>query len=173
MSFFFKADMGMEQEYALSSILSILYIAPIFYIFEKRTQKLLSSISVFFLSFVDDGLFISQEKSFEKSNANIFCCYSIISSLFKQFNLLIEHNKSEVFHFSRLTKNFHLSLLDLRSLGRLFLCPKDKWRYLRFIFNRKLFFQHLIYFYSNKALSTVKCMKILGNLTRGLSPLHK
>ena len=41
--------------------------------------------------------------------------------------------------------------------------PKDTWRYLGFIFDRKLLFHQHINFYANKAVSTVKCMKILGN----------
>jgi len=75
------------QQSALSPILSALYITSIFHIFEKRTQNLLSLVFVFFLSFVDDSLFISLEKFFEKSNANLFCSYSIILSLFEQFSL--------------------------------------------------------------------------------------
>jgi len=48
----------------LSPILFTLYLSPIFHIFEKKTKNL--KITVSFLSFIDDGLFISQEKSFEK-----------------------------------------------------------------------------------------------------------
>ena len=86
---------------------------------------------------------------------------------------MIEHNKSEVFHFSRATKNFDLSPLDLRSLEGSILWLKDKWRYLGFIFDRKLLFQYHIHFYSNKALSIIKSMKMLGNSTRRLLPLYK
>ena len=70
----------MGQGSTLSSILPALYVAPIFHIFEKRSKNLLPLISV---SFVDNGLFVSQEKSYKKSNANLFCSYNIISSLFK------------------------------------------------------------------------------------------
>ena len=45
---------------------------------------------------------------------------------------------------------------------------KESWRYLKFIFDRKLFFYQHIDFYMNKAISMVKSMKILGNLLRGL-----
>ena len=110
---FFRANVGVGQGFALSLILSALYITLIFHILKKRTQNLLSSIFVSTLSFVDDGLFIFQEKSYEKSNVNLFCSYSIISFLFKQFSLITEHNKSEVFHFSRATKNFDSLPLDL------------------------------------------------------------
>ena len=36
--------------------------------------------SVLSLSFMDNGLFISQEKSYEKSNVNLFYSYNIILS---------------------------------------------------------------------------------------------
>ena len=84
----------------LSPILSVFYLSPIFYIFEKRSKNL--NIPVLFLLFVDDRLLISQEKSFKKSNTFLFCSYNIVSSLIKQFDLTTEHEKSEIFHFSRL-----------------------------------------------------------------------
>jgi len=44
---------------------------------------------------------------------------------------------------------------------------------LEYIFNRKLFFQQHIDFYMNKAISTVKCMKILRNSVHSLAPQQK
>ena len=73
-------------------------------------------MSVLIPLFVNDRIFVFQEKSYEKLNMNLFCSYSIILFLFKQFGLVIEHNKSEVFHFSRLTKNNNPPLLDLQPL---------------------------------------------------------
>ena len=58
-SFFFRTDIGLGQESILFSILSILYITSIFHILEKRSKNLILNIPVLFLSFVDDGLFIS------------------------------------------------------------------------------------------------------------------
>ena len=115
-SLFFKANVGVGQRFILSSILSTFYIAPIFHIFEKRSKNLSSSTPVSILFFVDNSFFTSQEKSYEKYNTNIFCSYSIISSLFKQFDLVIKHNKS-VFYFLKSTKNNNSSLLNLESLG--------------------------------------------------------
>ena len=80
-SLFFRANVGVGQGLVLSFILFTLYIVPIFYVFNKRTKNILSPISVFTLSFVNDGFFISQEKSYEKSNINLFYSYSIISFL--------------------------------------------------------------------------------------------
>jgi len=60
----FSIDVDIEQGSAFSPILSTLYNSPIFHIFEKRTKN--PNISILFLSFVNNGLFISQEKAFEK-----------------------------------------------------------------------------------------------------------
>jgi len=54
-------DIGVGQGSALPSILSALYILPIFYIFKKRSKNL--NIPVLFLSFFDNGLLISQKKN--------------------------------------------------------------------------------------------------------------
>jgi len=115
---FFKASISLEQSSTLFPILSAIYITPIFYIFEKRTKSLLPFIPISNLSFVDDGLLISQEKNYKKLNANLFYSYNIIPSLFNQFSLIIKYNKSEVFYFSRSTKSTHSFLLDLRPLNK-------------------------------------------------------
>jgi len=106
-------------------ILSALYLSPIFCIFEKIAKNL--KLPVSFLSFVDDGLFISQEKSFEKMNSYLFCSYNISSFLLKQFGLIIEYGKSEIFYFSRSHGLFNPSLLDLSYLRGPILHLKETW----------------------------------------------
>jgi len=110
MSLFFKANIDVGQGSAFSPILSAFYIASIFHIFEKRSKTLLNPIPVLFL---DNGFLVPQKKSY----------------LFNQFSLVIKYNKSEVktevFHFSRLTKNTNLFPLDLRPLGSPILQSKD------------------------------------------------
>jgi len=54
----FRANVNIDHGSTLSPILFALYIVPIFDIFKKRTQNLLSSIPVSILSLVDDELFI-------------------------------------------------------------------------------------------------------------------
>ena len=81
--------------------------------FEKRSNIILSPIQTSILSFVNNSLFIFQEKSYKKLNKNLFCNYNIIFSLFNQFGLVIKHDKLEIFHFSRLTNILHISLLNL------------------------------------------------------------
>jgi len=165
---FFNVDIGVGQDSALSPILSTLYLSPLFYIFEKHVKNL--KISVSFLLFVDDGLLISQEKSLEKTNSFLFWSYNIVSLLLDQFGLVIGYGKTEAFRFSRSYGTFNLSPLNLSIIGSLILSLKSSWQYLGFIFDRKLFFCQHINYYTNKAISTVKCMKILGNSTHGLLP---
>ena len=78
----FRTSIEVGQGSVLFLVLSALYISPIFHIFEKIINNLLISISVLLFLFVDNGLFISQEKSSLKLNANLFCSYNIITLLF-------------------------------------------------------------------------------------------
>ena len=167
----FMVNVGVGQGSALSPILSALYLSPLFYILEKRFKNFNLPISI--LSFIDDGLFIVQNKSFSSSNAQLFCSYNILSNLLDSFGLIVEHSKTEIFHFSRSHGPFNPPPLDLSSLGGSILRPKDSWRYLGFIFDCKLLFHKHINFYANKAISTVKCMRRLGNLSCGINPLQK
>jgi len=47
------------------------------------------------------------------------------------------------------------------------------WKYLGFIIDRKLTFHQHIDFYANKSISTVKCMKIIGNSIQGINSFQK
>ena len=145
----------------LSPVLSTLYLAPVLHILEKCLKNL--KIPVFILSFVDNSFFIVQSKSLTISNSFLFCSYNIASSLLKKFGLIIEYGKTEMFYFSRLHEIFNSPSLDLSILEGLILCPRKTWKYLSFIFDRKLLFHKHINFYANKAILIVKYMKILGN----------
>jgi len=90
-----------------------------------------------------------------------------------KYGLVVEHGKTDIFHFSRSHRAFNPLPLDLFPLGGPVLLPKETWRYLGFIFNHKLTFRSHIDFYANKAISTIKCMKLLGNLSRGINLLQK
>ena len=125
------------------------------------------------ISFVDDGLFISQDKVFDVSNSQLFCSYNIMTNLLDKFGLTVEHSKTEVFHFSRSHGPFNPLSLNLSPLGGPILSPKNSWKYLGFIFNRKLTFHQHVNFYPNRALSSVKCMKLLGNSSHGITSLQK
>ena len=105
---FCNVNIGIGQESALSSILSIFYLSPIL---ENHLKNL--KILILILSFIDNGLFIAQHKSISVSNMNLYYSYNIISTLLIRFELVVEHSKTEVFHFSRLHRVFNPPLLDL------------------------------------------------------------
>ena len=125
------------------------------------------------LSFIDDGLIIAQNKSILISNSQLFYSYNILSNLLSDFGLVIEHDKTEIFHFNRLHGVFNPPFLNLSPLRGPILCPKNTWKYLEFLFNRKLIFRQHLDFYANKVLSTVKYMKLLGNSSCRISSLQK
>ena len=170
-SFIFDVNVGIEQSLALSPILLALYLSPFLHILEKQLKNLKIPVSI--ISFVDDGLFISQDKSLEVFNACLFCSYNIMSNLLDKFELIAEYLKTEVFHFSRIQGPFNPPPLNFSLLGEPILSLKNSWKYLRFIFDRKLIFHQHINFYSNRAISSVKCMKLLENSSRSISPLQK
>jgi len=153
-----NVDIGVSQGSALFPILFVLYLSLIFHILEKCLKTLKIPISM--LSFVDNGLFISKNKSFSVSNANLFYSHNVISTLLTKFGLVMEHRKTKVFYFFRVHRVFNPPLLDLTLLGRSVLLPKTIWQYLGFFFNWKLSFWSHINFYMNKAISTIKCWEI-------------
>jgi len=167
----FDVNVGVGQGSVLSPILLALYFLLFLHILENWLKILKIPISI--LSFVDDGLLVVQKKSLLLSNLLLFCSYNVVSNLLLKFGLIVEHSKTEVFHFTRLQGLLNPPLLDLSSIGRPILYPKDFWKYLGFIFDRKLLFHQYIDFFSNKAISMVKCMKILVNLVQGLNPHQK
>ena len=130
-------------------------------------------IPILFLLFVDNRLLVTQSKSFQMSNSHLFCSYNITLNLLLDFGLVVEYSKTEIFHFFRLIGLFNPSPLDLSSIGGPILCSKETWKYLGFIFDKKLSFYHYIDFYANKSISMVKRMKILGNSVQGLNPHQK
>ena len=119
----FEVNVSVGQGSVLSPILSALYLTPFLHILEKHLKILKIPISM--LSFVDDELIIAQNKSIPISNSQLFCSYNVLSNLFTDFGLVIEHGKTEIFHFNRLHGEFNPAPLDLTPLGGPILCPKD------------------------------------------------
>jgi len=98
----------------LSPILSALYIAPLIRIFELRAQVLHLNTSI--LLFVDDSLLISQGKMYNKTLPELYSSYRVVTDLMVMFGLVMEHDKSEIFHFSRVHNNLNPEL-DLLAIG--------------------------------------------------------
>jgi len=84
----------------------------------------------------------------------------------------MEHNKTEIFHFTR-AQHPPNSSIDLTSVGGPIINPKPIWRYLGFFFDWKLNFHYHTHFYTTKCLSTLSAMKMLGNSSQGLLPMQK
>ena len=159
----------MGQGSALSPILSAFYIVPLIYIFELRAQALNLSTSI--LSFIDDSFLISQGKTYNTTLPELYSSYRVVIDLMVCFGLVMEYDKSEIFHFSKIYNNLNLEL-DLSAISTPTLKPKTHWRYLGFYFDQCLSFKEHIQYYSTKVLSIVKAMSMLRNSTRGLLPLQ-
>jgi hypothetical protein len=163
-----SADMGVGQGSALSLVLSALYFAPVIKLFKSQAAHLNCDV----LSYVDDGTLIVQAKDW---GSNLDClqeAYGIVFNLFNCFGLVLEHNKSELFHFTHKCGDTNPPL----PLGwgpfteETLLKPKEHWRYLGFFFDWHLLFHEHMHFYATKAISTVRTIGMLGNLFRRLSP---
>jgi len=118
----FDINISIGQESTLLFILSAFYLSPMFYSLEKCLKILKIPISM--ISFVNNGLFISQNKSISHLNTNLFYSYNVISSLLLKFGLIVKHGKTDVFHFSRLHRAFDPSPLDLSPIRGSLLLPK-------------------------------------------------
>ena len=113
-------------------------ISPLLYFLENHLKNLNIPISIIY--FVDNNLFISQNKSLVVFNFHLFCSYNVMSKLLKKFGLIVEYSKTEVFHFNRLQGFFNPPFLDLLLIRGPIIKPRSTWKYLGFIFDKKLTF---------------------------------
>jgi hypothetical protein len=167
----YDSNVGVGQGSVLSPILSTLYISPIFHMLNlwvanHYSTDRLSLLS--FLSFVDDGLLIASDISYIKVHDTLRDAYTHILSLFRDFGLIMEHSKTELFNFAwssgdtRL-QNPSMNLGFAPFTGENCLVTKKTWQYLGVFFNCNLTFWKHIKFYATKLISTVRCMRVLGN----------
>jgi hypothetical protein len=162
----FDAAVGVGQGSALSPILSALYIAPVMHSFSAHTQHL----GCIILSYVDDGTIIVQSKSLLTNLVPLKEVYWVIDDMLRVFGLVLEYDKSKIFHFTRTRRDIPPPL----ALGNnILLMPKLYWYYLGFYFDKTLSFKEHVCFYSTWAFSMVLAMRMLDNSNRGLSPLQK
>jgi hypothetical protein len=127
------------------------------------------------ISYVDDGTIIVQSDTWGKNLVKFKSAYKIVFELAQSMGLVLEHNKSEGFHFSPKhgDSNPDIDLGYAPYTGATPLHPGTTWRYLGFFFNCALTFWEHVIRYTNKALTTVRAMLTLGNSVRGLPPKHK
>ena len=96
-----STNVGVDQGSVLSPIISTIYLVPIIKTFKKRIKSLKEKIPTNILSFVDNSLLISQEKSYDLSSSFLLCSYNIMSKILLDSGLVIEYSKSKVFYFMR------------------------------------------------------------------------
>ena len=119
----FEVNIGINQGSTLSPILLALCLSSFLYILEKHLKNLNIPISI--ISFMDNGLIISQNKLIDISNSYLFCSYNVLTKLLNKFGLIIEHSKTEIFHFNRLYKFFNPPPLNISIIRGPTLHPKD------------------------------------------------
>jgi retron-type reverse transcriptase len=167
----FAVDVGVGQGSALSPVLSALYLTLITRLFHASDigQR------VGLMSYVDDGTIIAQSARVEDNLAPLKEAYGWLFHAFTALGLVLEHDKSEAFHFSR-ARSFEGPAVDLGYApftGDTPLRPKAVWHYLGFFFDRKLQFKEHARFYTTRAFTMVRSMGMLGNSVRGLTPPQK
>jgi hypothetical protein len=168
----FAADMGVGQGSAMSPVLSALYLTLIMRRF--RTSDISQKVDLI-MSYVDDGTIVTQSHDVKDNLPLLKDAYGWMFHAFESLGLVLEHDKSEVFHFSR-ARSFVGPAIDLRYApytGTTPLRPKPVWRYLGFFFDRKLQFKEHAHFYMTRAFMQVHAMGMLGNSVRGLEPDQK
>ncbi|KAJ3510741.1 hypothetical protein NMY22_g15879 [Coprinellus aureogranulatus] len=166
-----QADVGVGQGSALSPVLSALVVAPIMKLYRIKEVGLGTTL----ITFVDDGTIAAQTDSIEMNCRMLYHAYAFIHALFTAAGLVLEHDKSEAFHFTRARSGADrpIDLGFAPHTGETPLRPKKFWRYLGFYFDQRLTFAEHIWYYSTKALTTVMAMRMLGNSTHGLLPKNK
>jgi len=162
----FGFDVGVGQGSALFPILSALYLAPLLWHFDKEM------LGATLMSYVDDGTIIVQSSTWKKNLLLLKEAYHVVFEITQAMGLVLEHDKSEVYHFSR-KSNDHNPAVDLGYApytGDTPLTPKPFWRYLSFYFDQQLRFTEHTKRYSTKAFTSVMALLALGNSVRGLTP---
>jgi hypothetical protein len=166
-----SADMGVGQGSALSPVLSALYLAPVIKLFEFQAAHLECNV----LSYIDDGTLIVQAKEWGSNLDHLHQAYGIVFNLFECFGLVLQHDKSKLFHFTCKHGDTNPPLAFGWGLftKETPLKPKEHWRYLGFFFDQHLLFHEHVHLYATKAISMVHTMGMLGNSFHRLSPWQK
>ncbi|KAJ3502826.1 hypothetical protein NMY22_g18454 [Coprinellus aureogranulatus] len=158
-----QADVGVGQGSALSPVLSALVVAPIMKLYWIKEVGLGTTL----ITFVNNGTIATQTDSIELNCCTLYYVYTFIHVLFTAASLVLEHDKSEAFHFTRARSSAdrpidlgfapHMCTTTLR--------PKKFWHYLGFYFDQKLTFtehMHRLWFY--KGAKNVGALKTLSRM---------
>ena len=92
------------------------------------------------ISYVDDSTVIIQSRKIEENCVHLWHTYQLLFNLFTWAGLVLEHNKTELFHFTkgRSDHNIPLDLGYAPYTGETPLRPKQFLHYLGFFFDRML-----------------------------------
>jgi len=93
----FAVDIGVGQGSGLSLVLLGLYIGPVLQLFSLEPI----SKEVQLLSYIDDGTVLTQSTHLVQNLPKLTVAYGVIYRLLMALGLVLEHDKSEVYHFSR------------------------------------------------------------------------
>jgi len=85
----FNTNVGVGQGSAHFSIIFAIYMAPIIKTFKKRIINLKEKIPTDLLFFVNNSLFISQEKSYDLSSFFLLCSYNIMFKILLDSDLVM------------------------------------------------------------------------------------
>ena len=121
----FRADVGVGQGSALSPVLSALVIAPIMKLFRLRPEGKLATL----ILYMDNGTTIVQSCKIEENCVHLYHAYQCLFEMFTKAGLVLEHDKTELFHFDRGHTEFNMPL-DLGYApytGATPLKPKQYW----------------------------------------------
>jgi Reverse transcriptase (RNA-dependent DNA polymerase) len=102
----YPADVGVGQGSAMSPVLSALYLAPVIKLFVAHVVSRKTDL----MSYVDDGLLIARSRRLEDNLRPLQEAYGWIHRAFEALGLVVEHSKSEAFHFSRARANLALPI---------------------------------------------------------------
>ncbi|CAA7270665.1 unnamed protein product [Cyclocybe aegerita] len=140
----------------MTRLISGLFITPVMKLFYIKAAPLNTTL----LSFVDDRTILAQSKHFDDNNVGLHMAYKIIYLLFVAFALVLQHDKTELFHFLRQCDayNHSLNLGYAQHTGTTSLKPKTYWQYLGFYFDRGLTFYEHVRYYATKAFTTVQAI---------------
>lgn len=179
---------GVSQGSVLSPILSAITIVPALIKITDSMPRPSADTWVSLLFYVDDGNVLASSHSFDSNHDTMRQLSPVIFDAFQDIGCVLEPNKLEHagYPLSRRSANnpyatvpsnpnpIPLPSLTITMGPTTITLPNlPVLRYLGFFFDTWLDFRHHVRYYSNKALSTVRALPVLGNSARGLPPNKK
>ena len=172
-------SVGKPQGCKISPVLACLYVAPLLLHLDDPDPESHHLV----LLFVDDTAICAQSCSLDSNILWLVQEYTRWRLAFTTFGLLFEDSKTELFHSrpymtqSRGKRIFNGNLPSCTIRGPtgdpITICPSKRWCYLGSIFDLYLKYSPHVDWWTNKAHSTLRAMKMLSNSVRGLTPSNK